>query len=62
MKSFRTSNTLENGHSVSTDSTGIAIMKRTSKVKRVSVNVFKLLFHVILLDAFRMIVFSTISS
>lgn len=41
MQSFRTSDTLEYWHRVSTYTTYITIMKRTSKMKRICVNVLK---------------------
>jgi hypothetical protein len=62
VKSFRTASTLENGHCISTDSTGIAIVKRTSKMKRVCINILEKFLYVILFNAFWMEVLSAVCS
>jgi len=62
VKSFRTSHALINWHCVSTNSAGITVMKRTSEMHGVCINIFEQLFSIILFDTFWMEKFGTICS
>lgn len=62
MQCLRTSHTLIDRHRITANPTDVAVVQRTSKVKRVCVDVLKELLCIVLLDAFWMEIFSTVGS
>jgi len=54
--------TLEYWHCIPTYAADVAVMERTPKMQRVCVNVLEELLNIVILDAFRVEIFSTISS